>query len=74
MGTHVYNTPCIPRGSPQRKTGSRGDPPLADPQPRFPDPQTPNSLIIRISSRLGVRAIREKTEPYRRNNVALYTR
>ena len=65
-------TGCRSSGGPKRKSGSRGDAPLADPEPQLPDPRTPNSLIIRISSRLGVRAIRGQTGPYCRNNVAPY--
>ena len=63
----------MPHGDPVCKSGARGDRPPAEPGPQPSDRRDPNSLIIRISSRLGVRAIREKTGPYCRNNVALYT-
>ena len=62
----------MPYGGSGRKSGARGDLPPAEPGPQPSDRRDPNSLIIRISSRLGVRAIREKTGPYCRNNVALY--
>ena len=62
-----------PRG-PVRESGACGDLSPAEPGPQPSDRREPNSLIFRISSRLGVRAIRENTGPYCRNNVALYTR